>query len=229
MPRTGKNIYKRRDGRWEGRYAKTRDSSGKIIYGSVYGKTCAEVKKRLAAATILESHNKLSAITVSKLNVTFSDVANQWLSGVALKVKPSTYAGYKTTLDLHILTSFGSQKVQSITALDINLFAKKKLEIGRADRKGELSPKTVRDMLSIIKSIMDFAWDEKIITNRLSITYPKHQQQKIRVLSQQEQSVLETALTTDIGIHKLGILLCLYTGLRVGEAYVKLRLIKNLI
>ena len=217
MPRTGKNIYKRKDGRWEGRYAKNRDSNGKIIYGSVYGKTCAEVKKRLAVAPILESINKPSSTYVPKIDLTFADVAGQWLSGVALKVKPSTYAGYKNTIDLHILTSFGTRKVQNITTLNINLFVKEKLETGRTDGKGGLSPKTVRDMLSIIKSIMDFAWDEKIIANRLSITYPKHQQQTIRVLSRQEQYSLETALITDTSIHKLGILLCLYTGLRVGE------------
>ena len=217
MPKTGKNIYKRKDGRWEGRYAKRRDSSGKTIYGSVYGKTCTEVKQRLATVVSLESLDKPSNAIVRKHNLTFANVASQWLSGVALKVKPSTYAGYKTTLDLHILPSFGNRNIQNVTTLDINLYAKEKLEAGRADRKGGLSPKTVRDMLSIIKSIMDFAWGEKIIANRLSITYPKHQQPTIRVLSRQEQSILETALTTDIGIHKLGILLCLYTGLRVGE------------
>jgi len=29
MPRTGANIYKRKDGRWEGRYIKDRQPSGK--------------------------------------------------------------------------------------------------------------------------------------------------------------------------------------------------------
>jgi len=44
MPRTGSNIYKRKDGRWEGRYSKDRDSNGKIIYGYVYAKSYTEVK-----------------------------------------------------------------------------------------------------------------------------------------------------------------------------------------
>ncbi len=29
MPRKGENIYKRKDGRWEGRYIKSHDSSGR--------------------------------------------------------------------------------------------------------------------------------------------------------------------------------------------------------
>lgn len=37
MPRRGENIYKRRDGRWEGRYIADRKPDGKAIYHSVYG------------------------------------------------------------------------------------------------------------------------------------------------------------------------------------------------
>jgi integrase len=222
VPKAGKNIYKRKDGRWEGRYSKHRDSNGKTIYGSVYGKSCTEVKKRLALILSSEPPDKPSFTVAPKNNLTFADAANQWLSGVSLKVKQSTYAGYATSLDLHILPSIGNCKLQKITASDINCFAKNKMEKGRTDGNGGLSSKTVRDMLSMIKSVIDFAWSEKIIPNRLSITYPKHQQQTIRVLSRQEQSNLEIVLTTDTSIYKLGILLCLYTGLRVGEIVGKI-------
>lgn len=37
MPRKGENIYKRKDGRWEGRYIKKRDIKQKAIYGYLYG------------------------------------------------------------------------------------------------------------------------------------------------------------------------------------------------
>lgn len=32
MPRKGENIYKRKDGRWEGRYIKARSQTGKVLY-----------------------------------------------------------------------------------------------------------------------------------------------------------------------------------------------------
>jgi len=217
MPRTGKNIYKRKDGRWEGRYAKNRNLSGKIVYGSVYGKTCTEVKQRLAVVSADESLGKATANTNDFPILTFADVTGQWLSVICLKVKPSTFAGYTATLELHILPSLGTVAINNLTALEISCFARDKLEKGRTDGTGGLSPKTVRDMLAIIKSIMDFAWGEKIITNRITVTYPKHQQKAIRVFSRQEQSDLEAILTTETTIHKLGILLCLYTGARVGE------------
>lgn len=47
MPKKGENIYKRKDGRWEGRYIKARTSTGKIVYGYVYSKTYRETKIKL--------------------------------------------------------------------------------------------------------------------------------------------------------------------------------------
>ena len=45
MSRKGENIYKRKDGRWEGRYIKGYDSNNKAIYGYVYAKSYREVKE----------------------------------------------------------------------------------------------------------------------------------------------------------------------------------------
>ena len=44
MARKGENIYKRKDGRWEGRYIKSRSSTGKANYGYVYAKSYREPK-----------------------------------------------------------------------------------------------------------------------------------------------------------------------------------------
>lgn len=49
MARKGENIYKRKDGRWEGRCRTGRLSGGKAGYISVYGKSYREVKEKLFA------------------------------------------------------------------------------------------------------------------------------------------------------------------------------------
>lgn len=51
MPRYKENIYKRKDGRWEGRYIKGYHD-GKAKYGSVYARTYTEVHKKLINAII---------------------------------------------------------------------------------------------------------------------------------------------------------------------------------
>lgn len=48
-PRKGENIYKRKDGRWEGRYIKGHIDS-KTLYGYIYRKTYKEVKEKLTRA-----------------------------------------------------------------------------------------------------------------------------------------------------------------------------------
>ena len=48
MPRRGENIYKRADGRWEGRYIAGRKTDGKAIYRSIYADTYQKVKKQLS-------------------------------------------------------------------------------------------------------------------------------------------------------------------------------------
>ena len=44
MSKKGENIYKRKDGRWEGRYIKLYDADGKAKYGYLYGKTYGDLR-----------------------------------------------------------------------------------------------------------------------------------------------------------------------------------------
>ena len=50
MPRTGENIYERKDGRFEARYIADRDENGKAVYKSVYGYSKAEVREKVEVA-----------------------------------------------------------------------------------------------------------------------------------------------------------------------------------
>lgn len=47
MPRHGENIYKRRDGRYEGRYVIGKTSIGKTRFGYIYGYQYAAVRNQL--------------------------------------------------------------------------------------------------------------------------------------------------------------------------------------
>lgn len=46
MSRRGENIYKRKDGRWEGRYIRGRTPAGKAEYGYVYAKSYAACREK---------------------------------------------------------------------------------------------------------------------------------------------------------------------------------------
>lgn len=92
MPRKGENIYRRKDGRWEGRYVKSRTKDGKALYGYIYGKTYAEVKKkrleRLTAISNVDFILMKSASTDE--NYYFSTLFNIWLESIRPQIKQST-------------------------------------------------------------------------------------------------------------------------------------------
>ncbi|MCL1920123.1 MAG: site-specific integrase [Kiritimatiellaeota bacterium] len=210
MPKTGRNIYRRKDGRWEGRYPKGFADNGKTVYGYVYARTFTDVKNRLVAALREPPKPKRAAVCLA-------EVTEQWLLAVSPKVKPSTLARYDTVAKVHILPVLGKAYVGRLGSSEISAFTKGKLQRGRADGSGGLAPKTVRDILSVLKGIIDFAVRERVIENPVAITYPKQERKPMRVLSRAEQRVLRKALLDGMTVHRAGILLCLYTGLRVGE------------
>ena len=67
MARKGENIFKRKDGRWEGRYIQGRDDEGKAVYGYVFGRTYAEAKrkKQVAIAELFETSQASSYSSAS--------------------------------------------------------------------------------------------------------------------------------------------------------------------
>lgn len=86
MSRRGENIYKRKDGRWEGRYRFANQISGKSKYRSVYGKSYQEVKRKLMICKTQTDREASSG------KLTVSDLFSEWLSSVRNTVKESTFA-----------------------------------------------------------------------------------------------------------------------------------------
>lgn len=104
MARRGENIYKRKDGRWEGRYKVGYKDSGKVKYRSVYGRSYAEVKETLSTL------KKSMYFPHDKCHFTVKELFAEWMSAVRLRVKSSTYANYQMKIDKHILPVFGGMR-----------------------------------------------------------------------------------------------------------------------
>ena len=77
MARRGENIRKRKDGHWEGRYIKGRKPDHTAIWGYIYGRTYATVKREL---TIRK--NELQAFVLSAGNPTFRELAQKWENSI---------------------------------------------------------------------------------------------------------------------------------------------------
>ena len=188
MPRKGENIYKRKDGRWEGRYIKSRTPAGKANYGYVYAKTYREVKAKL----IDKSLAQISSATVSPEVSTdlFEYVAMEWFNSITPQVKESTSNKYWNLLNSYILPTFGSKLLCDITHEFLETQCSLFLKTGGSKGKG-LSSKTVSDILSLIRNILQFATRKgKIISCDARSIQIKRQTKEMRVLSRAEQEKL---------------------------------------
>ena len=148
MPRKGENIYKRKDGRWEGRYIRSYDSEHKAKYAYVYGKTYSEVKRKLT-----EQRGNVQKVQPTKnKSSTYGELLDCWLHSMQLNTKESTQARYTHLIKTHIKPHLGAVQLSQLTTDAIEIFIEQQLTDGRLDNSGGLSPKTVTDILTIIKN-----------------------------------------------------------------------------
>lgn len=215
MARKGENIFKRKDGRWEARYIKGHNN-GKAIYGYVFGKTYSEVKtKKLEAIkTLTEQPPKKVVLSAQPL---LKDLSNTWLNELKTVRKNSTISKYQNQLNCWIIPAFGNKPINAITNQDIVTFADTLLTNKLPNGKS-LSPKSVADILSRMKAIRKYAilhgYDVQYMPECVTISQtPK----SIRVLTLAEEDRLIRYLTSNLDLTCLGILICLFTGLRIGE------------
>lgn len=215
MSKKGENIYKRKDGRWEGRYIRHYDTSGKPKYGSVYGKSYCEVKQRLIEKKSSALQNPDFTI---KSYITYNDVLDAWLNSTRINAKESTYARYSHLIQTHIKPHIGSYQLSKLTTQVIENYIELQLRAGRLDHSGGLAPKSVNDILTIIKSTIEYAKYKNFpVACNLDKLTVKKKDKEMRVLSQAEQDALINILMDEMDLYKFGVFLSVYTRIRIGE------------
>ena len=214
MPRRGDNIRKRKDGRWEARYTIIDSSDNTKRYGSVYGKTYQEVKEKRKQVVLQGQKEKQKASAI-----VFRDVLTAWQETNRIRLKESSISRYQNLIDAHILPELGNKSMSQLTVPMLNHFLTEKLEHGRLDCTGGLSSSYVRNIALIINSAISFGATENMCDPlQTKITKPPMSKKELTILSVEQQTLLEKALTKDMNEVKLLIYITLYTGIRIGEA-----------
>ena len=197
MARRGENIYKRKDGRYEGRYIKHYDISGKAVYGYVYSRSYSEVKELLAKY-------KTEKPARQGKNTLLSEWLKIWLKSQCA-LKPTTRQIYKSHIDNYINPNLGKIPLKKLSGDILQGFI----------NSLNLSASTVKNIFSILKSALSSAEDNGLIVNIWDkVKVPKKEKSIVQVLTVSEQKKLEDVLTSQFDI---GVWICLYAGLRIGE------------
>ena len=214
MSKKGENIYKRNDGRWEGRYKSGFDKNGKTKYKSIYAKTYGECKQKL----LLAKNMQIKQTSNMKLYLTVKEMISLWMENIYIRVKQSTMNTYTNMINNHILPIMAQMPIHMITTEFLNQYVIEKIKNGRVDGKGGLSTKTVQNIVSILKSAFKYA--EKIygIDNPATLlALPKINKKEIEILTNKEIKMIQNDCNSENDYFSLLFDLCLFTGIRIGE------------
>lgn len=216
MARKGDNIYLRNTGKWEGRYIKGRTEDGSIRYGYVSGATYDEVYIRRKEAANLYGAKEKEIIDPNR-KLLFSTISKEWLKERGLFLKESSIAKYRNILNCYLFPEFGDRYVTDIKKEDLQRYLIKQPTSGGMRGKG-LSPQVIKSIVFVFQSVSEYAHNarnlEVVSFGKVAM---KDHKKPLRVLSVNEQYKLEQCLLSEINGAGLGIMLCLYTGIRLGE------------
>ena len=212
MAKRGENIRKRKDGRWEGRFIKGRKSDRTAIWGYIYGHSYTEVKEKLSIKKM-----EVQQFALNVENPTFSELSLTWESSIFLGVKSSTAAHYHYTLQHYILPVLGQYRVQ---ALNESILESSLLEIiAPVDQSHKtLGNAMSKECLTLVRRICRYAVHLHIMRPvEIDLKLPTVNSSNTSVLNNMEQKSVCAFVRSSPTPRRLGMLLMMQMGLRIGE------------
>lgn len=216
MPKRGENIYKRKDGRWEGRIKGMDFSVNGGKYKSIYGKTYKEVRKKMNEFRKELPRGKNPCILMMK------EASEIWLQEKKTEWKATTYRIYRQIVDKYIIPFLGDVKVNRLdyqVLRDFRVRLNDEKDISLSERYQSYICSIVRQILLYIKS----KYSPGIQIPEFPVF--KNKKNKTMLPSDTALAALENYLLENMEEDTcLGIAIALYMGIRIGDAYGKIRL-----
>ena len=127
-------------------------------------------------------------------------------------VKERTYQKYKSQVDLHIIPKIGERDMEDLSPVMLQEF------VVSLSGKG-MSANSVNGVITVLKSSLRRAETLDLVVKQYAgcIQRPKARERQVECFSKTEQRKIETYISQKNKPKLLGIILCLYTGLRIGE------------
>lgn len=152
--------------------------------------------------------------------MTYRNWLNEWLTHY---IKPSskqrTFEQYSKVAQIHILPYLGDVELTDLTPFVLQKFITGLTTNGNKRTGKGLSPNFIKTILSVIQNSLKTAhlvgYLPEYSANK--IKRPKIVEKQVECFSIQEQKKIEEAALSAKKDKYKGIVLCLYTGLRIGE------------
>ncbi len=145
---------------------------------------------------------------------------NEWLVNyVEPSTKLRTFSRYSEIVKQHIIPSLGNLELSELNPSLLQHYITDLLKSGNLKTGKGLSANSVSAIINVIQSSLKTAYSLGYITDYTAdrIKRPKAQEKEVTCFTPQEQKQIEQAVLLHKKAKMFGILLCLYSGLRVGE------------
>ena len=134
-------------------------------------------------------------------------------------IKARTYSRYQSLITMHIVPSLGSRNITELGRREIQEFLMKQKKDGNIRSGDKLSATSTNMMLSVLNLAFEYACDMEYLEENpcVRVRRTKAEAKKIEAFTIEEQRAIEAEISKSDDKRLHGILLCLYTGLRIGE------------
>lgn len=165
--------------------------------------------------------DEAEATPVVRDKTSLAEYAGKWLDAAKRKVKESSYAKYWNLVNSYILPDLGALEWGVLNRETVELYLSRLRTSGGKNHKG-LAAKTVSDVMSVLRQISRYAADHgAALLFDFSTVKVKKEEPELKILTGNQQGKLSRFLQEKIvntfDCRILGILIVLYTGLRLGE------------
>lgn len=152
--------------------------------------------------------------------MTYKNWLDKWLKNyIKPSVKERTYIRYEQLIRTHIAPKIGDKDVNDLTPIVLQSFVTELLSSGNLKTGKELSANFVNMVISVIQNSLKTAHLVGIANEYTAnkIKRPRTKEKQVECFSCQEQKKIENCVLNSGKDKLFGIVLCLYTGLRIGE------------
>lgn len=143
-----------------------------------------------------------------------------WLENyIKPSVKQKTYLRYKEIVQKQIGARFDTCALDELTPMIFQQFVTELLTSGNTKTGYGLSASTVNAVITVIQNSLQTAYNLGYIKSEIGgkIKRPKLKEKQISCFTVLEQKLIEKEILKSNKPKMKGILICLYTGLRIGE------------
>lgn len=150
----------------------------------------------------------------------YSEWLNIWLTDyVGPSVKSRTFIRYDGMIRTHIVGALGDKELNDLSPIVLQRFVTELLSNGNLKTGNGLSSNFVNMFISVIQNSLRTAYSIGLLPIYTAdrIKRPKVEEKPVDCFSLTEQKKIEQYVLSSKKDKLFGVVLCLYTGLRIGE------------